>query len=125
VKRILVVDDSPTLRRMVIAALRGLPDTVFLEAGNGLEAIERLAIEPVNLMVLDLNMPEMNGIDTIRFLRAHPSYRQLPVMILSTRGDEDSRRKALDLGANSYSTKPFVPGAFASEVCRLLGASCW
>jgi two-component system, chemotaxis family, chemotaxis protein CheY len=109
---------------MVIAALRGLPDTVFLEAGNGLEAIERLAIEPVNLMVLDLNMPEMNGIDTIRFLRAHPSYRQLPVMILSTRGDEDSRRKALDLGANSYSTKPFVPGAFASEVCRLLGASC-
>jgi two-component system, chemotaxis family, chemotaxis protein CheY len=124
VNRILVVDDSPTLRRMVIAALRGLPDAVFLEAGNGLEAIEHLAIAPVNLMVLDLNMPEMNGIDTIRFLRAHPSYRRLPVMVLSTRGDEDSRQKALDLGADSFSTKPFAPADFASEVCRLLGGEC-
>ncbi len=119
-KRILVVDDSPTLRKMVIAALRALPDASFVEASTGLEAIERLAVDRVNLMVLDINMPDMNGIDTIRFLRHHPAYRTLPVVVLSTRGDEESKEKALALGANSYTTKPFVPGAFAAEISRLL-----
>jgi two-component system chemotaxis response regulator CheY len=119
-RRILVVDDSPTMRRMVMAALRGLPDATFGEASSGLEAIERLALGPVDLVVLDINMPDMNGIDTIRFLRGHPSYARLPVVVLTTRDDPESQEKALGLGASRYVTKPFAPAALASEVSGLL-----
>lgn len=121
--RILVVDDSPVMRRMVMTALRSLPEATFLEAGSGLEAIERLALDPVSLVVLDLNMPDVNGIDTIRFLRGHPAYARLPVVILTTRDDEASEDQALALGASRYLTKPFQPAAFAAEVAGLLATS--
>lgn len=118
--RILVVDDSALMRRMVMTALRSLPEATFVEAGSGLEAIERLALAPVDLVVLDLNMPDMNGIDTIRFLRGHPAYAKLPVVILTTRGDEESQRRVVDLGASRYLTKPFTPASFIGEVSALL-----
>lgn len=122
-RRILVVDDSPTMRRMVIAALRSIPEATFLEAGNGLEAIERLALDQISLIVLDLNMPDMNGVDVLGFLRSHPGYASVPVVILTTRGDEDSHEKALTHGAARYVTKPFTPAAFVAEVAGLLEAS--
>ena len=68
---ILIVDDSPTMRRMVMASLRSLPGVSFGEASSGLEAIERLALAPVDLMILDLNMPDMHGIEVLGFLRRH------------------------------------------------------
>ena len=72
---ILVVDDSPTMRRMVITSLGSLQRVKSSQAGSGLEAIERLAIEPVDLMVLDLNMPDMHGMEVIDFVRKHQAYR--------------------------------------------------
>ena len=117
---ILVVDDSPTIRRMVRAALGPLGDVTFTEAGSGLRAIEVLGMEPVHMVVLDLNMPDMHGIDVIRFLRSHDRYRGLPVMVLTTRGDESSRKAALDAGASTYVTKPFLPSALLSSVRELL-----
>jgi len=119
---ILVVDDSPTIRRMVRAALGSLGDTTFIEAGSGLRAIEVLGMEPVQMVVLDLNMPDMHGLDVIRFLRSHDRYRDLPVVVLTTRGDESSRHLALDAGASAYLTKPFVPTALLSSVRDLLDA---
>jgi len=88
---ILVVDDSPTIRRMVRAALGSLDGATFVEAGSGLRAIEVLGMEPVQMVVLDLNMPDMHGLDVIRFLRSHDRYRDLPVIVLTTRGDEIGR----------------------------------
>ncbi|HEY7187409.1 MAG TPA: response regulator [Vicinamibacterales bacterium] len=88
---ILVVDDSPTIRRMVRTALGSLSDVTFAEAGSGLQAIETLAVQPVRAVVLDLNMPDTHGLDVLRFLRSHEQYRQLPVMILTTRGDDTTR----------------------------------
>jgi two-component system chemotaxis response regulator CheY len=117
---ILVVDDSPTIRRMVRAALGSLGGVTFAEAGSGLRAIEVLGMEPVQMVVLDLNMPDMHGLDVIRFLRSHERYRHLPVIVLTTRGDESSRLAALDAGASVYLTKPFVPGALLSSVRDLL-----
>jgi two-component system, chemotaxis family, chemotaxis protein CheY len=119
---ILVVDDSPTIRRMVRAALGSLGDVVFVEAGSGLQAIETLAVHPVRMVVLDLNMPDMHGLDVLRFLRSHAQYRQLPVMILTTRGDETSRDAALEAGASAYMTKPFSPTVLVSSVRQLLEA---
>jgi two-component system chemotaxis response regulator CheY len=120
---ILVVDDSPTIRRMVRAALGTLSDVSFAEAGSGLQAIETLAVQPVQMVVLDLNMPDMHGLDVLRFLRGHEQYRELPVMILTTRGDETSRDAALGLGATAYMTKPFSPAVLASSVRELLASA--
>jgi two-component system chemotaxis response regulator CheY len=117
---ILVVDDSPTIRRMVRAALATLADVSFTEAGSGLQAIETLAVQPVQLIVLDLNMPDMHGLDVLRFVRSHQSYRELPVMILTTRGDVTSRDAALEAGATAYMTKPFSPAALIASVRALL-----
>src|SRR4026208_743259 len=102
---ILVVDDSPTMRRMVITSLGSLRKVKSTQAGSGLEAIERLAIEPVDLMVLDLNMPDMHGMEVIGFVRSHQAYREIPIVVLTTKGEESSRTEALAAGANGYCTQ--------------------
>ena len=120
---ILVVDDSPTIRRMVRAALAPLAGVAFVEAGSGLHAIETLAGQPADAVLLDLNMPDMHGLDVLRFLRSHEQYRELPVMILTTRGDEASREAALTAGASAYMTKPFSPPVLFAAVRELLATS--
>lgn len=111
------------MRRMVIASLQTLPNVKFEQASNGLEAIERLAITTVHLMILDLNMPDMHGMELLKFLRSHPAYQKLPVIILTTRGDESSRQAALAAGATRYMTKPFHPSELAAASDELLGAA--
>jgi two-component system, chemotaxis family, chemotaxis protein CheY len=118
--RILIVDDSPTIRKMVRASLRPLESFDFVEAANGLEAIEQVALGPVALMVLDLNMPDMHGVDVLKFLRNHAGSRAVPVVVLTTRGDESSRDAAMSAGATHYLTKPFMPQALLSTVEDLL-----
>ena len=105
---ILIVDDSPTIRRMVRASLAPLGNHV-VEAASGLEAIEQLALGPIQFMVLDLNMPDMHGLEVLGFLRANEKFRQLPVIILTTRDDQASRSAAMQAGATAYLTKPFTP----------------
>lgn len=119
-KKILVVDDSPTIRRMVIASLRSLQGIVFEEAGNGLQAIENLSRGPAELMVLDLNMPDMHGLEVLHFVRSHEKYREIPIIVLTTKYDSDTRAAALSEGASLYMTKPFEPGVLFKEVSRLL-----
>ena len=119
-RTILVVDDSPTMRRMIVASLRDLGEVRFDQAASGLEAIERLALAPVDLVVLDLNMPDVHGLEVLRFVRTHDRFRALPVVVLTTRGDEESRETALREGATRYLTKPFQPTTFAPEIRALL-----
>jgi two-component system chemotaxis response regulator CheY len=117
---ILVVDDSATMRRMVIASLRALADVQYNEASSGLEAIERLALAPVDLIILDLNMPDMHGIEVLQFVRRHERYHSIPIIVLTTRGDNDSREVAFAAGASQYLTKPFTPQLLATHVRTLL-----
>jgi len=117
---ILVVDDSPTMRRMVVASLVKLKDARFDQAASGLEAIERLAIHPVDLIVLDLNMPDMDGMEVVDFVRRHHSYRAIPIVVLSTRSDAASRAAALQAGVSDYLTKPFAPEQLVGAVGGLL-----
>ena len=121
-RTILVVDDSPTMRRMIMASLRELREVEFDQASSGLEAIERLAVAPVDLVVLDLNMPDVHGLEVLRFVRSHDRFRTLPVVVLTTRSDEESRRTALDEGATRYLTKPFQPTSLVPEIRSLLDA---
>jgi two-component system chemotaxis response regulator CheY len=118
--KILVVDDSPTMRRMVIASLRNIGGVGFEEASSGLEAIEQLALSPVSLMILDLNMADMHGLEVVNFMRMHDAYRPIPIIVLTTRGDEASRSEALDAGASVYLTKPFLPNVLAGHALELL-----
>lgn len=119
-RNILIVDDSVTMRRMIQASLRGLSDTSITQAGNGLEAIERLALAPVDLIIADLNMPDMHGLELVQFVRKQRAYHGIPIIILTTRGDEASRGAALAAGASHYLTKPFLPEMLAAEVHRVL-----
>jgi two-component system chemotaxis response regulator CheY len=116
----LVVDDSPTIRRMVIASLKEVCDGGFAEAASGLEAIEQLALGPVAIMILDLNMPDMHGLEVLKFVRSHRSHRHLPIVVLTTRGDAASRAAVLEAGATVYMTKPFAPHALAAQVRALV-----
>lgn len=122
-ERTLVVDDSPTMRRMVMASLREVCDGGFAQAASGLEALEQLALGPAALMVLDLNMPDMHGLEVLKFVRQHPAFKRLPVIVLTTRGDESSRDAALSAGASLYLTKPFAPQVLADQARALIAAS--
>jgi two-component system chemotaxis response regulator CheY len=117
---ILIVDDSTTIRKMVRSALQPIAEATFVEASNGLEAIEHLAIAPVSLIVLDLNMPDMHGIDVLKFVRRHRQHNGVPIAVLTTRGDDVSREAAEQAGATAYLTKPFAPAALEAAARALL-----
>jgi two-component system chemotaxis response regulator CheY len=118
-RTMLIVDDSPTIRRMVRASLGSL-SLDFAEASSGLDAIETLAVREVDGLILDLNMPDMHGLDVLRFVRSHGRYGLVPVLVLTTRGDAESREAAMKAGASAYMTKPFSPPALAAAVTELL-----
>jgi len=120
VSQILVVDDSKVMRDMVVACLRGLEGATFTQAGSGLEAIERLSLGHFDAVVLDLNMPDITGIEVLEFVRAQDRLKRLPIVVVTTRGDDDSRSRALGAGASSYMTKPFTPEAIVAAVSALL-----
>lgn len=117
---VLVVDDSKVMRDMVVACLRPYPELTFTHASSGLEAIERLSLKPYDLIVLDLNMPDIGGIEVVEFVRGQDTLRHLPIVIVTTRGDEASRSRALAAGADRFMTKPFTPDAILTEVKGLL-----
>ncbi|HEU4735202.1 MAG TPA: response regulator [Kofleriaceae bacterium] len=119
-KRLLIVDDSKLMRDMVAACLRPLGAVEFEFAASGLEAIERLALAPFALMVLDLNMPDVGGVEVVEFVRSQDRLRELPILIVTTRGDDDSRTQVLAAGASSFLAKPFAPAQILDEVRRLL-----
>jgi two-component system, chemotaxis family, chemotaxis protein CheY len=119
-KKVLVVDDSATMRRMVMASLRELKDIQFQEAGNGLEAIERLALDIIDLIMLDLNMPDIHGLEVVKFVRQHAAYRAIPIIVLTTRDDAETREAAMTGGATLYMTKPFEPKELVGHVRKLL-----
>lgn len=117
---ILVVDDSKVMRDMVVACLRAIAGTTYTHASTGLEAIERLSLGHFDLMVLDLNMPDVGGVEVLEFVRGQDRLRSLPVLIVTTRGDDESRERVLRAGATAFLAKPFTPDAIIGEVRRLL-----
>ncbi len=118
---ILVVDDSRVMRDMIVACLRPHGDFAFTHASSGLEAIERLSLKSFDLMVLDLNMPDIGGIEVLEFVRGQDKLRSIPIIVVTTRGDEASRARSLEAGASRFMTKPFTPDAILREVEHLLG----
>ena len=120
--RILIVDDSVPTRRFIhrVAELTGLNFTHFEEAGNGVEALERLAANDFDLILIDINMPVMNGEQFLAAMRAQPGYEQIPVVAISTDATVDRIARMRALGANGYITKPFTPEALRDQLERVL-----
>jgi len=118
----LIVDDSKVMREMEIACLRAIDGVVFTQASSGLEALERLSLKTFDFVVLDLNMPDINGYEVIEFIRAQDKLRKLPILVVTTRGDDGSRARALAAGATRFITKPFSPDQLLAEVRSLTDA---
>lgn len=119
-RELLIVDDSKVMREMIMACLRAEPGISFTQAASGLEAIERISLRPFDLVVLDLNMPDIGGFEVVEFIRGQDRLRSLPILVVTTRGDEGSRTRALSAGASRFLTKPFTPEGILSEVRALL-----
>ena len=118
--KLLIVDDSKVMRDMIAACLRPLAGVGFELAASGLEAIERLSLSDFALVVLDLNMPDIGGIEVVEFIRGQDKLARLPILIVTTRGDDASRQQVLAAGASRYMTKPFTPEQILTAVRELL-----
>ncbi len=104
--RILIVEDSPTMRQLLAFALRRLPGAEIEEAGNGLEGLRKLGSDHYDLLLVDINMPVMDGLKLIRMVRSEPQLTGLPIAVITTESAEADRERALRLGADQYLTKP-------------------
>lgn len=118
--RILVVDDSSTMRRIIINTLSKLGYSSILEASNGREGVERLSANPVDLVITDWNMPEMSGIEFIRAIRATDGLKALPVLMVTTNAAKDDIVEALKAGVNNYVVKPFTPDTIKEKIEAVL-----
>ena len=120
-KRILIVDDSPSMRTVAGIALRGAGYEV-LEAGNGQEGLARLDGERVHLIISDVNMPVMDGIEFLKEVKRHPQYRFTPVIMLTTEASEDKKAAGRAAGAKAWIIKPFQPSVMLDAVSKLVMA---
>lgn len=117
-KTILIADDSAAMRAMLVAAIDPLGDYRIVEASSGFEALRLLPREQVDLVLTDINMPDINGLELISYLRANANYENIPVFIISTEGSTKDIEKGKLLGANEYIVKPFNP----SQIQQLVAA---
>lgn len=120
--KILVVEDSPSMRSFLSTILEGADDldVEIVEAGSGFEALKTLPHHKFNLILTDINMPDINGLELVSFLKNHPVYRGIPVMVISTEGSESDRRRAAALGAEEYLVKPFTTQELSVKLRKLL-----
>jgi two-component system chemotaxis response regulator CheY len=120
-KRILIVDDSSSMRTVAGIALRGAGYEV-LEAGNGHEGLARLDGERIHLIISDVNMPVMDGIEFLKEVKRHPQYRFTPVIMLTTEAGEDKKAAGRAAGAKAWIVKPFQPSVMLDAVSKLVMA---
>lgn len=120
-KHILVVEDSSTTRSMIRAALEEIEDFSSVEAGTGFEALKTLPTQNFDLIITDINMPDINGLELISFVKNHPSYKDIPLLIVSTERSEEDVKRGMELGASGYITKPFRPEDLCEIVKKTLG----
>lgn len=105
-KTILIADDSSTMRSMLVSTIETLGDFRIVEAASGFEALRLLPRENVDLILTDINMPDINGLELISYLRNNANYQSIPVFIISTEGSQKDIDKGKQLGANEYLIKP-------------------
>lgn len=121
-KSLMIVDDSATMRKIVMRTVRmsGLQFDRTEEAGNGVEALEKLSANPVDVILCDVNMPEMNGTEMVKKVRENDAYKDVKIVMVSTESSDDFIDELLSNGADAYITKPFTPDKFQDKLAPLL-----
>jgi len=119
--KIITVDDSSTMRRIIKNTLIKIGFSNILEAGNGIEALEVLAQNNVDLIITDWNMPEMDGLTFVKTLRSKDQYKEIPILMVTTEAAKEDILTALRSGVNNYVVKPFTPDILQEKVFKLLG----
>ncbi len=105
-RRILIVEDSPTMRQLLVFALRRLKDVEIVEAQDGMDGLRKVSSDHYDLALIDINMPVMDGLKLISMIRAEDDLKDIPIVVITTEGANEDRERALNLGANEYLTKP-------------------
>lgn len=118
--KVLVVDDSPTMRQFIVFALHRLPGLQIDEAGDGVAALKQLSSKKYDLLLTDINMPMMDGLKLVGLIRNDIVYKDIPIVIITTEGSEVTRERAIEIGANEYITKPLQTTRLIEVVRRLL-----
>jgi two-component system chemotaxis response regulator CheY len=116
----LVVEDSPTMRQLIVFALRRIRGLEVLEADDGVDALRKMAATKLDIILTDINMPIMDGLKLVKRVRSDETLKGIPIVIITTEGAEEDRQRALALGANAYITKPIQAPQVIAKVKELL-----
>ena len=119
----LVVEDSPTMRQLIVFALRRLQSLKVTEADDGVDALKKLQVEKFDILITDINMPMMDGLKLVSMVRRDEVHKEFPIVIITTEGAQEDRQRALSLGANAYITKPIQAPQVINKLKELLQMS--
>ena len=122
-KNVLVVEDSKAIRSMIRISLEETGGFFAVEAGNGFEALKTLPTRRFDLIITDINMPDINGLELIGYVKSNPTYRDIPLIIVSTEKSEEDKKRGITLGAAGYVVKPFRKEELMAMVTKVLGDS--
>ena len=121
-RRVLIVEDSPTMRQLLVFALRRLKCVEIVEAQDGMDGLRKVSSDHFDLALIDINMPVMDGLKLISLMREEDSLKEIPIVVITTEGAQEDRERALKLGANEYLTKPIQANrvlALARDLLKL------
>ncbi len=120
-KKVMVVEDSSTMRSLIVDTIEDLTGYEAVEVKNGIEALKTLPTQKFDLIITDINMPNINGLEVVSFVKGHPEYKSIPMIIVSTEQGEKEIQKGLALGASEYLTKPFLPENLKKVIQKVMG----
>ncbi len=118
--KVLVVEDSPTMRQLIIFALKRIRGFQIVEANDGVDGLKKLSAHKFDLILTDINMPIMDGLKLVSMVRNDPNYKETPIIVITTEGATEDRERALALGANEYITKPIQTMKILETVKKLM-----
>jgi len=118
--KFLIVEDSPTMRRLISFSLKQFRNAKIIEAVDGLDALRKLASDKIDLILTDINMPVMDGLKLVSMVRQSASLRDIPIIIITTEGAEEDRERGMALGANAFIAKPIQSSHLIKTISELL-----
>lgn len=118
--KVLVVEDSPTMRQLIVFALKRIRGFQIVEANDGVDGLKKLSAEKFDLILTDINMPIMDGLKLVSMVRNDPNYKETPIIVITTEGATEDRERALALGADEYITKPIQTMKILETVKKLM-----
>jgi two-component system chemotaxis response regulator CheY len=118
--RILIVEDSPTMRQLLVFALKRIKSAELVEAQDGMDGLRKVTSDHFDLALVDINMPVMDGLKLISLIRVEESLKEMPIVVITTEGAKEDRERALSLGADEYLTKPIQANRVLSVAKSML-----